>query len=107
MELQALIKAHEYVAEKGGELGVQRVIIVTDSLYLFNNYRNVATWRGQGWKTLSGRTVENSDLWKRFLTVQGKVGVRTDIIWQKGKKTPTLKIVGKSGKIGRKVTAET
>ena len=98
MELQACIKAHEYIADQRSALGVQRVLIVTDSLYIFNNYRNVATWRTNKWKSASGRPLENSDLWKRFLSVQARVRIRTEIIWKKGKKSPTLKMVDRAAK---------
>jgi ribonuclease HI len=98
MELQACIKAHEYVAAQGSALGVQRVLIVTDSLYIVNNFKHVVTWRANKWCNASGRPLENSDLWKRFLTVQAKVKVRTDIVWKKGKKSPTLKMVDRAAK---------
>ena len=74
------------------------MLIVTDSLYIANNFRRVATWRANKWRNASGRPLENSDLWKRFLTVQAKVKVRTDIVWEKGKKSPTLKMVDRAAK---------
>jgi len=98
MELQACIKAHEYVAAQGSALGVQRVLIVTDSLYIANNFKRASTWRANRWCNASGRPLENSDLWKRFLWVQAKVKVRTDIVWKKGKKSPTLKMVDRAAK---------
>jgi ribonuclease HI len=45
MELCACIRAFEYVVEKGTELGVERVLIVTDSLYVSENHRRAVTWR--------------------------------------------------------------
>jgi ribonuclease HI len=98
MELQACIKAHEYVAAQGSALGVQRVLIVTDSLYIADNFKRAATWRANKWCNASGRPLENSDLWKRFLSVQAKVKVRVDIVWKKGKKSPTLKMVDQAAK---------
>jgi ribonuclease HI len=98
MELQACIRAHEYVAREGALLGVERVLIVTDSLYVFDNYKRAATWRADQWTNRSGRPLENSDLWKRFLSVRHKVRIRTDIIWKKGKKSPTLKLVDRAAK---------
>jgi ribonuclease HI len=88
MELQACIKAYEYVAAQGSALGVQRVLIVSDSLYITNNFKHASTWRANNWCNASGRPLENSDLWKRFLSVQSKVKIRTDIVWQKGKSHP-------------------
>jgi ribonuclease HI len=98
MELQACIKAHEYVAANGSALGVQRVLIVTDSLYIANNCKRVTAWRANKWCNASGRPLENSDLWKRFLSVQSRVKVRTDIVWKKGKKSHTLKMVDRAAK---------
>jgi len=98
MELCACIRAFEYVVEKGTELGVERVLIVTDSLYVFENHRRAATWRANKWTNSAGRPMENSDLWKRFLAVRQRVRLRTEIIWTKGKKTPTLKMVDRAAK---------
>ncbi len=98
MELQACIKAHEYVAAQGSALGVQRVLIVTDSLYIADNFNRASTWRANNWCNASGRPLENSDLWKRFLSVRARVKVRTDIVWKKGKKSPTLKMVDQAAK---------
>jgi len=44
MELSACIRAFEYVAEQADVLRVQRVIIVTDSLYVYENYNRA--WDG-------------------------------------------------------------
>jgi ribonuclease HI len=98
MELQACIRAYEHVATNGSSLGVQRVLIVTDSLYIVNNCKRVTTWRANKWCNASGRPLENSDLWKRFLSVQLRVKVRTDIVWKKGKKSSTLKMVDRAAK---------
>ena len=98
MELQACIRAFEYVADEGAALGVQRVIIVTDTQYVYDNYQSAASWRADSWRTAAGRPVENSDLWKRFLAVRGKVRIRTDLTWKKGKKSPTLKMVDRAAK---------
>jgi ribonuclease HI len=98
MELSACIRALEYVAEKGASLGVERVVIVTDSQYVDQYYKQAATWRSNKWRTSVGRPVENSDLWKRFLSARHSVRIRTDIIWKKGKKTPTLKMVDGAAK---------
>ena len=98
MELSACIRALGYVAEKGTELGVERVLIVTDSLYVFENHKRAATWRANKWTNSAGRPIENSDLWKRFLAVRQRVRLRTEVIWRKGKKTATLKMVDRAAK---------
>jgi len=102
MELKACICAHEYVVKHGSSLGVQRVLIVTDSLYVFNNFNRAALWRANKWKNSAGRPMENSDLWKRLLSARQNVRVRTEIIWKKGKKSPTLKMVDRAAKTAGK-----
>jgi ribonuclease HI len=98
MELQACLRALEYVRDVVSAMDIDRVQIVTDSLYVFNNQRMPSTWRRNGWKTSAGRPVESSDLWKRFLTLRPACKVRTDIIWRKGKKSPILKAVDRAAK---------
>ncbi len=98
MELQACLRALEYVRDVVGAMDIERVQIVTDSLYVFENQRMPVNWRKNGWKTNVGRPIDNSDLWKRFLTLRSRCKVRTDIIWRKGKKSPILKSVDKSAK---------
>lgn len=98
MELCACIRALEYVADQGSSIGVQRVQIITDSRYVSDGYKNAQHWRKNGWKNLAGKPIENSDLWKRFLSVQRRWKVRTDIIWRKGKKSPILKSVDRAAK---------
>ena len=91
MELSACIRAFEYVAEQSDALRVQRVIIVTDSLYVYEKYNRAVGWRKNAWKSLPGRPIENADLWKRFLTVRSKASVRTEIHREKRKQSPVLK----------------
>ena len=98
MELSACIRALEYVAEKGKELGVERVLIVTDSKYVHDNHKRPATRRSNKWMNHAGVPIENPDLWKQFLTVLKNVKIRTEIIWKKGKKSPTLKMVDRAAK---------
>jgi ribonuclease HI len=98
MELCACISALEYVANAGKGIGVERVLIVTDSQYVSTGNRMAQQWRSNGWKNSSGRPVENSDLWKRMLSLRGRVRVRTEIIWRKGKKSPILKSVDRAAK---------
>ena len=102
MELRACIEALEYVSKHGRALGVSRVIIVTDSIYVYENYKRADEWRANGWKTSAGRPLENPDLWKEFLTARSKVRIRTDIQWRKGKKSSTLKLVDRTAKAAGK-----
>ena len=102
MELSACIRAFEYLTEHGEALGVERVFIVTDSLYLYDNWQRAVAWRRNGWKNSHGRPIENSDLWRRFLSVRKQVRLRTDIEWQKGKKSPIRKTVDRAAKAAGK-----
>lgn len=102
MELSACIRAFAYIAEHGDTQGVQRVIIVTDSLYLYDNWQRAVVWRRNEWKNSYGRPIEDSDLWRRFLSVRKRVQLRTDIVWQKGKKSPVLKAVDRAAKAAGK-----
>jgi|SRR6185312_5328929 len=98
MELRALLTALQYARETASRPRVSRVQIITDSLYLNNNYRRAEAWRHNDWKNLAGKAVENSDLWKEFLSLWGKQKIRVDIVWRKGKKSPILKQVDKAAK---------
>ena len=102
MELKACLQALEYVRDHAKSMGVERVQIVTDSLYVHDNQHMPSAWRKNGWKTNSGRAVENPDLWKRFLSLGPLCTVRVDIIWQKGKKSVILKVVDKGAKAAGK-----
>lgn len=97
-ELCACIHAFQYIAQKGRELGVERVQIITDSMYVFENRNRAASWRANKWKNAQGKPIENPDLWKKFLAVRFMVTIRVDVLQRKGKKTPILKMVDKAAK---------
>jgi hypothetical protein len=52
--------------------------------------------------TAAGRPIENSDLWKEFLTSKSKAGIRIDICKVQGKSSPLLKRVDKLAKSAAK-----
>jgi ribonuclease HI len=97
MELLACILALEYVLGLN-RTKVNRVLIVTDSLYIQDHQNMAPYWRHDGWKNRYGRPIENSDLWKRFLSLRSRRMIRTEITWRKGKKTPILKLVDQAAK---------
>jgi len=96
MELLACVTAMEHVRDN--VLGVQRVQIVTDSRYVHDNIPRAERWRHDHWKNRYGRPIENDDLWQKFLSVRQKLRIRTDFIWLKGKKSPTLKAIDADAK---------
>lgn len=98
MELLACIRAFEYIRENHSLLRVQRILIVTDSMYVYQNYHRAQIWKDCGWKTSAGRPVENEDLWDQFVSLRHKLKVRTDIVWKKGKTSSVLKAVDKVAK---------
>jgi hypothetical protein len=74
-------------------LGVRRVIIVSDSMYVNDNHGRAPYWKKDKWKNLSGRPVENHDLWNEFLSLRPKVRASTEIQWVRGKSAPILQEV--------------
>lgn len=98
MELRACVEVLRHVRERGTELGVQRVLIVTDSKYIYEGWSRAYFWKANGWRNAAGRPVENIDLWKEFLSLRTKIKVRTEIVWRKGKTTPILKEVDRQAK---------
>ena len=66
MELTAAIKALELLREPC------EVELYTDSAYLCNGFNNgwIWNWLKNGWKTASGKPVENRELWERLLELQ-------------------------------------
>lgn len=98
MELRACTWALEWVREHGPGTGVCRVQIITDSKYVYDNWRRADGWRAKDWRNASNRPIENKDLWKQLLSIRGKLRVRTDVEWALGKKAPILKAVDKSAK---------
>jgi ribonuclease HI len=98
MELRACIRAFKYVRDNSKPLGLSRVIILTDSLYVIENHKYAPFWRKNGWRNRHNRPVENKELWREFLSQRSKALVRVDIEWNRGKSTQILKMVDKLAK---------
>jgi ribonuclease HI len=98
MELRACLQALEYVRANARSLGISRAIILTDSEHVNEHHKSAPFWRKNGWRNRHGRPVENKDLWKEFLSLRQKVGVRIDIAWNLGKSTAVLRAVDKLAK---------
>lgn len=97
-ELLACIRALEWIRENAPSYGHPRAVIYTDSLYICENYKRVPTWKKEGWRNRHGRPVENEDLWKKLHTCLAKTGVRTEILYNRGKSTAAAKQVHKAAK---------
>jgi ribonuclease HI len=94
MELLACVEALRWVTTNAPFDDVTRVIVITDSQYVSDNVRRAPYWKKQGWKNLSGETKFNEDLWDKLLKYIAKisrVGIRVDIVWEVGKKSPKAK----------------
>lgn len=98
MELQACLCALDYVVKNAKKLGVNRAIIVTDSMYVVENQGNIYNWRKDGWQNQHGRPIENQDLWKQFISLKSRVPIPTDITWKLGKSDEVTKKVDKLAK---------
>lgn len=60
MEMMAVISGLSALTEPC------EVNVVSDSQYIVNNIRSVATWRNRGWKTSANKPVKNQDLWVKL-----------------------------------------
>lgn len=106
MELYACIKALDFVRKNIKSLKVCRVLIITDSLYVFDNRNRIYEWRKNNWKNQAGKPIENIDLWKEFLSLMQKTGVPTEFVWKKGKSSEILKEVDKCAKVAAKLSSK-
>jgi ribonuclease HI len=98
MELVACIRAFEYVRRNGYDLGIERILVVTDSKYVHEGFWRAEQWRKNGWRSAEGRPIENRDLWKDLLSLRRNIRVRTELKWMLGKKSAILKAVDESAK---------
>ena len=81
MELRACIAAHKWAYEHIDELRGRRVMIVTDSMYVYESYSWVIAWAQNDYRSSAGRPIKNEELWKELMTLRRKLGrcVRLDI----------------------------
>ena len=65
MELTAVIEAFKLVKESC------EITVFSDSTYVCNAFQNhwINKWLTNGWKTASGKVVENTDLWLELLAL--------------------------------------
>ena len=102
MEISACIAAMEWVKQAGISRQYSRVQIFSDSQYVVNGQFSAPFWQKAKWRTAAGRPIDNSELWKAFLTAKSKAGIRIDICKVQNKSTPLLKQVDKLAKAAAK-----
>ena len=102
MEISACIAAMKWAKEEGMNRWCSRVQIFSDSQYVVDGQFSVPSWQKAKWRTAAGRPIDNSDLWKEFLTAKSKAGIRIDICKVQNKSTPLLKRVDKLAKAAAK-----
>lgn len=100
MELMACITAIQWLIANSSSLKVTRAIIITDSDYVYSNYKNVGYWKKDKWINQYGKPYENTDLWDTFLKEKQKLHISNEINWEKGKTRPILNCVDKLAKNG-------
>ena len=64
MEMKALLNAFGAITKEG-----QKIRVFSDSAYLMNCFKKkwYKEWQKNGWKTKSGKPVENRDLWEKLI----------------------------------------
>lgn len=102
MELRACIGALEWIRRNRPWPGVDRVQLISDSMYVIDNLHRAIGWKKNDWRNLHGEPKENADLWKSLLSAYAKVGMRVHFTWRAGKTSPTLKHVDKVAKAAAK-----
>jgi ribonuclease HI len=64
-ELFAAISAMHQ--EPWSKEGFDRIVLATDSRYVFDGVSGVHKWKEEGWKFADGSPVENRDLWEALI----------------------------------------
>jgi ribonuclease HI len=103
MELSACIAVLKWVREQAlTQRGYARVQLLSDSQYVVNGQYSAPFWKKAKWRNSSNRPIENSDLWKDFLSAKAKTGIRVDVCKVTNKSTPLLRRVDKLAKAAAK-----
>lgn len=100
MELQAAILALKEVPNIPYSSLVQRIVIITDSRYVVENFsRAVYDWSRNKWHNREGAPIANAGQWKELLKAVKEVRMRVEFKWVKGHaKNPYNKRVDKAAK---------
>jgi len=102
MELTAVVEALKLVVSKRSPLDLadfDKVVIWTDSMYVFNHFNTAAhRWAQNNWNKASGAPVQNAKLWREIVRLRRRIGKPVLARWIKGKKTEKTKAVDKLAK---------
>lgn len=90
MELLACIRALQWIRSVMATKKFTRIIIITDSEYVYNCHKNAQYWKDNDWRDTNGKPYENEDLWDAFLKERHKVKTRVEFAWEKGKTRAVL-----------------
>ncbi len=88
MELIGCAKALEEALRQQLTLSIKKVIVLTDSKYVVNNYKTAMfQWSKNRWRRETGRPVPDAHLWKELvkqLLIYNKAHIYVEIDWVKG-----------------------
>lgn len=96
MELSAVIEVLKWVRRTRPP--ATRIQIFSDSRYVIDNIPRAPTWQKSKWRNAQGRPLENTDLWKNFLSARSRSGLPVHFGWVRGKSSALLKRVDASAK---------
>ena len=101
MELEAVIQGLKLATGRHPPFDPSRyrkIVVKTDATYVTENFGRVASvWRRNGWRTKTGKPVDNAKQWKELVRLVGlaRKGQLVTIKWVPGKRSPTTKAVDK------------
>jgi ribonuclease HI len=78
MELRGCIFAHEWAYENLIDMG-GRVLVLTDSEYVYNSYSWAIGWSQNDYCNLDGRPIKNEGLMRELMTVRRKLSKRVRV----------------------------
>jgi ribonuclease HI len=85
MELKACVVALNEARRLGLGQGVGRIVIHTDSMYVYENCgKAMFEWPRTRWCTRSGTPVLNAELWKDLIKAMKTAGCRVEFEWVQG-----------------------
>lgn len=73
MELRACIRAHEWANENLDALRGRRILVLTDSTYVYNSYGWAIGWSQNDYCNSDGRPLKNEDLLRDLMTLRRKL----------------------------------